>query len=370
MWHTAATSGARMAKRKRHKSADDRITLKDLARHLALSPTTVSLVINASPGSDSIPRRTKQRIFSAAKKLNYRPNHFARSLRTQSSSTIGVLVPEISEGYEALVMSGIEQHLLERKYFYLVVSHHHRDELIEDYPRLLVGRGVDGIIAVDTPVTHDFGVPTVAISGKPSETGVTRVVLDHQHAANLALEYLATLGHTNIAFIKGQAFSADTDTRWEAIVAGTKRLRLRIDSKLVAQLDGDSSSPELGYIATAKLLRTARPFTALFAFNDIAAIGAMQALRESGREVPADVSVIGFDDIQSAAFQHPALTTIRQPLHEMGKIAAETLLAIIRDPKSRPHMLTVSPSLIERASTGPARALPAPPRRNRATVAI
>lgn len=343
-----------MADRKPGNSSGTRTSLKDLARYVALSPTTVSLVINGSPGSESIPRSTKQRIFAAAKKLNYRPNHFARSLRTQSSATIGVLVPEISEGYEALVMSGIEHHLLEQKYFYFVVSHHHRDQLIEDYPRLLVDRGVEGIIAVDTPAAHDFGVPTVAVSGRPINA-VTRVVLDHQRAADLALEYLARLGHASIAFIKGQQFSADTDTRWEAILRGARRLRLKIDNKLVSQLDGDSSSPELGYIATAKLLRTGRPFTALFAFNDIAAIGAMQALRDAGRDVPDDVSVIGFDDIQSAAFQHPALTTIRQPLHEMGKLAAETLLALIKEPDTAPRTLTVSPTLVERASTRPAR---------------
>jgi DNA-binding LacI/PurR family transcriptional regulator len=348
-----------MANRKPANPARDHITLKALAQHLGLSPTTVSLVINGSPGAASIPRSTKQRVFAAAKKLNYRPNHFARSLRIQSSSTIGVLVPEISEGYEALVMSGIEQHLLEQKYFYFVVSHHHRDELIQDYPRLLVGRGVDGIIAVDTPATHGFGVPTVAVSGKPSRSNITRIILDHQRAADLALEHLAALGHTQIAFIKGQQFSADTDTRWEAIVAAAKRLGLKIDRKLVGQLDGDSSSPELGYIATAKLLRTSRPFTALFAFNDIAAIGAMQALREAGREVPADVSVVGFDDIQSAAFQHPALTTIRQPLHEMGKLAAQTLLSIIKEGESGARILTVSPALMERASTGPAVAVAA-----------
>jgi DNA-binding LacI/PurR family transcriptional regulator len=346
------------------------ISLKDLAQHLTLSPTTVSLVINDSPGAESIPRHTKQRIFAAAKKLNYRPNHFARSLRTQRSSTIGVLVPEISEGYEALVMSGIEQHLLEQKYFYFVVSHHHREKLIEEYPRVLVGRGVDGIIAVDTPTAHDFGVPTIAVSGKPAATGVSRVVLDHQLAADLALQHLAALGHASIAFIKGQPFSSDTETRWEAIVASARRLRLKIDSKLVAQLDGDSSSPELGYTATCKLLRSGRPFTALFAFNDIAAIGAIQALRESGRDIPGDVSVMGFDDIQSAAFQNPALTTIRQPLREMGILAAKTLLALIKDGSTPPRTLTVSPALVERASTSDARpARSVPSRRERATVA-
>jgi LacI family transcriptional regulator len=131
-------------------------------------------------------------------------------------------------------------------------------------------------------------------------------------------------------------------------------MHLPVNTRLIGQLEGESSSPQLGYEVTRKLLSARSPFTALFAFNDISAIGAIHALREAGRRVPEDVSVIGFDDIQSAAFQNPALTTVRQPLREMGVIAAETLLGRINagTKASYSKSIVIEPELIVRASSG------------------
>jgi len=285
--------------------------------------------------------------------LNYRPNFMARSLRAQRSFTIGVVVPEISEGYAALVMSGIEDHLLQEGYFYFVVSHRHRMDLIEEYPRLLQQRAVEGLIAVDTACQEGVIIPVVAVSGHRELPGVTNITLNHARAAMLALEHLAKLGHKKIAFIKGQEFSSDTEVRWEALCGAAKELGLQVLEKLTVQLEGESSSPQLGYEITRKLLGRGERFTALLAFNDISAIGAIRALREAGHRVPEDVSVVGFDDIQSAAFQNPGLTTVRQPLREMGVIAAETLLRRINaGAKSLyPKVITVEPELIVRAST-------------------
>ena len=337
-------------------SARPGISLKLLAEHLGLSQTAVSLVINRSPSAKSIPQHTQERVRAAARELNYRPNFMARSLRQQRSFTVGVIVPEISEGYAALVLTGIEDHLLEEGYFYFVVSHRHRAELIEEYPRLLQQRAVEGLIAVDTACPEGLGVPVVAVSGHREIEGVTNIVLNHALAAKLALEHLSHLGHTRFAFIKGQEFSSDTEVRWQAVHSAAQKLGLEINTSLISQLEGESSSPQLGYEATRKLLASKKPFTALFAFNDISAIGAIHALRESGRRVPEDVSVVGFDDIQSAAFQNPALTTVRQPLREMGVMAAETLLQRVNAPSNVPYPkeIAVDPQLIVRASTAPA----------------
>ena len=334
------------------------VSLKSLAAHLGLSQAAVSLVINRAPGAKSIPHRTQELIRKAARELNYRPNHLARSLRQQRSFTIGVLVPEISEGYAALVMSGIEDHLLQENYFYFVVSHRHREELLEEYPLLLQQRAVEGLIAVDTAITGAAQVPLVAVSGHREVPGVTNIVLDHARAATLAMEHLTKLGHTHIAFIKGQEFSSDTAVRWEAVRNSANELRIPIKNKLVVQLEGESSSPELGYQVACQLLASGDDFTALFAFNDISAIGAIQALREAGKRIPEDVSVVGFDDIQSAAFQNPGLTTVKQPLREMGMLAAETLLRRINAPskESYPKEIVVEPSLVVRGSTCQARA--------------
>src|SRR5438445_226803 len=341
---------------KARKPARESVSLKSLAEHLGLSKTAVSFVINRSPAAKSIPQSTQELIRRAARELNYRPNHLARSLRQQRSYTIGVVVPEISEGYAALVMSGIEDHLLQEGYFYFVVSHRHRDELIEEYPLLLQQRAVEGLIAVDTAITGAAEVPLVAVSGHREVPGVTNIVLNHARAAAIAMEHLTKLGHREMAFIKGQEFSSDTAIRWESVRAAAEALGVRINQSLVCQREGDSSSPALGYEVARKLLASGEPFTALFAFNDISAIGAIQALREAGRQIPQDVSVVGFDDIQSAALQNPALTTVRQPLRGMGLLAAETLLQRM-SPRPRapyPQEIVVQPELIIRASTAPA----------------
>jgi DNA-binding LacI/PurR family transcriptional regulator len=338
------------------KPSGQSVSLKSLAEHLGLSKAAVSFVINRSPAAKSIPQRTQELIRKAARELNYRPNHLARSLRQQRSYTIGVVVPEISEGYAALVMSGIEDHLLQEGYFYFVVSHRHREELIEEYPHLLQQRAVEGLIAVDTALSQGAQVPVVAVSGHRDVPGVTNIVLDHARAAMLAVEHLAKLGHRRIAFIKGQEFSSDTAVRWDSVRAAAAELGIEIKDRLVVQLEGESSSPELGYLVTRKLLASGERFTALFAFNDISAIGAIQALREAGRRIPEDVSVVGFDDIQSAAYQNPGLTTVRQPLRQMGVLAAETVLQRINAPVKQPYPkeIVVEPALIVRGSTGPA----------------
>ncbi len=336
-----------------HDPSEKKVNLRELAEHLGLSVATVSLVMNRSPAAKSIPQTTQARVRAAARELNYRPNVMARMLRQQRSFTIGVIVPEISEGYAALVLSGIEDHLLQEGYFYLVVSHRHRADLIEEYPRLLQQRAVEGLIMVDTQCQPGLSLPIVSVSGHKQVPGVTNISLNHSRAAQLALDHLTGLGHRKIAFIKGQAFSSDTEVRWKAVRAAAQDLNVAVEEKLTVQLDSESPTPQPGYDMTCKLLRNGGAFSALFAFNDISALGAIRALREAGRRVPEDVSVIGFDDIQSAAYQNPGLTTIRQPLRQMGVTAAETLVQRINATKNAeyPKSIVVEPELIVRGST-------------------
>lgn len=340
------------------------MTLKELAAHLKLSPATVSLVMNGSPSAASIPARTKERVFAAARLLGYRPNYLARSLRRQRSATIGVLVQELSEGYAAGVLSGIESHLMQSGYFYLVASHRGRADLIEEYLQLLAARLVEGFILVNTPLNDAPPAPTVVVSGHARLAGVTNVAIDHDRAAFLALSHLAALGHERIAFFKGHARSADTEDRWRAIGEAALGLRLHVRPELTLQLEGEPAggvfTPEQGYeegyAFGRRLLDQTRDFTALFAFNDMSAIGAMRAFRDSGLRVPEDVSVVGFDDIQGAAFQNPRLTTVRQPLGRMGELAARSLLDRLSQGDGVPDTLTVEPELIVRESTAAARA--------------
>ncbi|HEX5233876.1 MAG TPA: LacI family DNA-binding transcriptional regulator [Silvibacterium sp.] len=329
------------------------ISLKVLGDYLDLSPATISLVLNNAPGVRSIPQETRDRVLAAAKKFDYRPSFYARSLRRRQSFSVGVLVPELSDGYSVLVVNGIEEVLIEEGYFYLTASHRRKADLIEEYPRLLMDRSVEGFIAIDTALQHPLPLPVVAVSGHRKIEGVTSILLDHRRAAELALRHLYQLGHRQIAFMRGQTFSSDSEDRWQSFMGVAKELGLHVQPELVIQLEQNLSSPELGYPVVQQLLAQKRPFTALVSFNDIAAIGAIRAFRDKNIRVPEDVSVVGFDDIQGAAFHNPSLTTIRQPLHNMGTTSAKILLDRLRGKKDYPEQVAIVPELIIRESTMP-----------------
>jgi DNA-binding LacI/PurR family transcriptional regulator len=217
------------------------VTLKTVAEHVSLSPGTVSAVLNNAPSAEHIPEHTRSRIL-AARELNYRPNFFAHALRKKRTYTIGVIAHDIGEGYSALVIGGIENYARQKDYFFIPGIHRHDPELFERYSRLLLERGVEGFITVDLNLAHSLPLPTVAVSGHGQHEGVTNIVLDHRGAARLALQHLVELGHREIALMRGTAARSDSEGRWHAI-------------------------------------------------------GAMRAFQEAGLRVPADISVVGFDDI-------------------------------------------------------------------------
>src|SRR6204780_2750041 len=331
------------------------VSLKTLAAYLKLDPTTVSVVLNRVPGR-SIPEATRERIRKAAIKFNYEPSFVARSLRNRRTMTVGILVPVLADGYHAEVMTGIGDRLLQENYFSFIAHHRHRTDLIEQYPRMLISRGAEGLIAIDTNLVHKLPLPVVAIAGHRRMSGVTNVVLDHHRAAELSLRHLYELGHRNIAFMRGQPYSSDSDARWQGIVEVAQDLGLAIRPEMTIQLEKDLTSPELGYPVLKQLLAHHRSFTAIVSFNDVAAIGCIRALHDSGLRVPPDVSVVGFDDIKEAAFQTPSLTTIRQPLQRMGELAVELLLPQLESSGAKtPSQMAVEPELIVRESTGPVR---------------
>jgi LacI family transcriptional regulator len=338
------------------------VTLKDVAEHVGLSPATVSLVLNRAPAAQSIPAETHERVLAAARELDYRPHFVARSLRSRRTFSIGVLVPEIAEGYTTGVLSGIEDHLMNEGYFYLLASHRFSDRLVDENLSVLKDRLVDGLILINTKVTESPGIPTVSISSHAHAPDVTEVIIDHDRAAELALTHLADLGHQRISVLRGHPLSADSTVRWNAIEKAAGSLGLEIPDQLTLQI-GDASIagdtfPEVhyreGYQYGENLMATGAVFTAFFAFNDISAIGAMRAFSDAGVRVPEDISVIGFDDIESAAFHSPSLTTVSQPLHEMGEIASRLLLERLAGGSSQADVITVEPSLVVRESTGPA----------------
>jgi LacI family transcriptional regulator len=330
-------------------------TLRSVAERVGLTPSTISAVLNNSSASRSVPERTKERILAAARALNYRPNFFARSLRVKRTYTIGVILEEIGDAYGSLIVSGVERYLRQQNFFFLTVAHRHDKNLLNTYSTMLRERGVEGFITVDTLLSVDPSVPTVAVAGHRRIKHVTNIVLDHERAAQLALKHLVSLGHERIAFMRGSALSADSDVRWTTICEVASRLGVRIWPELVVQLEGDDPTPNLGYPFAKQLLSRNQPFTALFAYNDISAIGSFAAFQEAGLNVPDDISIVGFDDIQSAAYVSPPLTTVRQPLQQMGEIAARTLIERIEGRMKCVPEIAVEPELVVRRSTAHAK---------------
>ncbi len=332
------------------------VSLKTLAEYLGLSPSTVSFVLNDTPGR-SIPEATRARVKAAAEKFNYQPSMIARNLKGKRMQTIGILLPELGEGYHSQVLSGVGDLLMRKDYFYFTVHHRHRKDLVETYPALLRSRGVDGILAIDTHLETPPPLPTVTVAGHTTLPGVSNVLLDEERGAHLSLQHLRDLGHHKIAFMHGQPFSSDSDTRWNATLSNAKKLGIEIHKELMIYLSKDSHSPEISYPGIRQLIASGRPFTAVLCFNDVSAMGTIRALHEAGLRVPQDVSVVGFDDIQSSSFQVPSLTTIRQPLQKMGGAAAQLLLKKLAN-EPIPEYVQVEPELIIRESTARARELP------------
>jgi len=338
------------------------VTLEMVAERVGLTKGTCSAVLNKSAASQSVPLHTQERILAAARELNYRPSFYARNLGVKRTYMIGVVTQEIGDFYSSPIISGIERYLRQKNFFFLTVAHRHDPTLLETYSHILLDRGVEGFITVDTFIDRPLPLPTIAIPGHRRVEGVTNIVLDHRRGARLALNHLIELGHDEIAFMKGSNVSPDTEDRWKAIREVAKELGIRMRAELIIQLEGDDATPQLGYPFAKELLSRKRPFTALFAYNDISAIGSIRAFQEAGLRVPEDVSVVGFDDIRIAVHNDPSLTTVRQPLQKMGEIAARTLLNRIENHQDWVAEIAIQPEFVVRNSTAKALAQPVAPR--------
>src|SRR5271170_247969 len=307
------------------------VTLKLVAEHVGLTPGTVSAVLNNSAAARSVPERTKKRVLAAARELNYRPNYLARSLRVQRTYTIGVITRDLSDAYAAIIISGIERYLRQHSFFFLTVAHHNDKKLLDSYSHVLLQRGVEGLISVDTLLGEAMSLPTIAIAGHRPVEGVTNILLDHRRAAQLALQHLFELGHREIAFMKGPHYSSDSNDRWNAILHVAQELGIAVRPELTIHLEGDLSTPEVAYPATKAFLH-----------------------------VPNDVSVVGFDDIKMAPYSNPPLTTVRQPLLKMGEIAARSVLNQIKNSEDYVAEILIEPEFVVRKSTGKASLQSAP----------
>ena len=311
------------------------------------------MILNDVAEATRFPAETRRRVIETAKQLGYRPNYFARSLGQKRTFLIGVVAPDFGNGFEAAVLSGFERSLLGTGFTSIVATHLWSKELLQRQIETLCDRGVEGLLLINATPSESPGIPAVTICTDRCPVWCTRISIDNAVGIRKGIDYLASLGHTEIAFIKGPEGGGDTQGRWTAVITTCKALGIQVDPDLTIQLtrlEPGMHETDGGRIAAEDLLRRGKRFTALFAFNDISALGAMTALREAGRKVPEEVSVIGFDDIEFASLAFPALTTIRQPMREMGATAAELLIRKLAGDDSVQN-IRVRPELIVRSST-------------------
>jgi LacI family transcriptional regulator len=341
-----------------------RITLQDVARRAGFSPSTVSIVLSDAPLSRYVAAQTKERIRAAAEELGYRPDIYARSLRSRRSNTIGVLVFDISDPFCVLILRGIEKELHGTRWLPIMMDAHNERSQIEGYLDLLMERRVEGLIVVANWLFDEGGLvekasreamPTVVVGRDLSEKSIGSVIVDNEAGGYQAIRHLYDLGHRKIALIRGPDQLIDSTRRWNGIERFAGENGWRIDPDLVRQLSDaldPSSGFEGGVELTADLLASGRDFTALVAFDDLTAFGAVRALARAGLSAPRDCSILGFDDVPQAALSTPGLTTIRQPMEQMGAAAAHRLLAALRENKDiDPQLEMHPPTLVLRDST-------------------
>src|SRR2546425_1493170 len=301
------------------------VTIRDVAKESGFPPPTFSIVLNTAPLARYIPAATKKRIERAAKRLGYRPNLFARSLRSKRSHTVGVMVFDMTDPYCTLVLRGIENTLYQSSYLPILTDVHNERSRFERYLEMLLDRRVGALIVLAHWLFVGHHVlarpeknshPTVLIGRSLQTDFASFITVDNEMGSRLAVEHRHSLGHRKIAFIRGPKTLADRAPRWKGIRAFAKANGMTLDDRLVVDLPESrdpTSSFEAGYKLTEELIKRKRPFTALMAFDDMTAFGAIRALAKAGLRVPENCSVVGFDDVAASSLYTPPLTTVRQP---------------------------------------------------------
>jgi LacI family transcriptional regulator len=346
-------------------------TLADVARESGFSPSTVSIVLNDAPLARHIAVPTKERIRKAAKRLGYHPDLFARSLRSRRSHTIGVLIFDLFDPFCTLILRGIQHALSPTGYQPIMMDANNDREQLVKHLHLLTDRRVEGLIVVANWLCEEGGLlaqlrkaalPGIVVGRDLSADAVPSAIVDNERGGCLAIQHLYEIGHREIAFIRGPAKLADSHRRWHGIELFCAEQGLRIDPALVRELpealDANSGFAG-GRLQTEDLLRCGGRFTAVLAFDDLTALGSIRALHCAGLRVPDDCSVIGFDDVPPAWFSTPDLTTVRQPMHTMGELAAnwivEELRGVQHSASPADLLYALPPELVVRGSTRPLR---------------
>jgi len=352
---------------KRPSSKSAAVTMRDVANASGFSPATVSILLNNAPLARYIAPATKKKIEDSARKLGYRPNVMARFLRSKRTHSVGVMFFDVTDPFCTPILRGIENSLFQGSYVPILADAHNQRNRFERYLELLLERHVEALVVVanwlfvDIHLLADFSkrnIPAATIGWELPGDTVSSVMVDNEAGGRLAMEHLHKLGHRKIAYIRGPKTLIDSGPRWKGIQKFAHAAGLEIDSDLTMQLPeafDPNSGFEGGFRLTEEFLQRRKRFTALLAFDDLTAFGAIRALNKAGIRVPEQCSVIGFDDVALSALAAPSLTTVRQPLEVMGNLAVNIIMeGIAAAQEKREWKIThqgVAPELMIREST-------------------
>jgi len=328
-----------------------------VAARAGVSRQTVSRVIN---NKDEVSPETRARVLTAIEELGYRPNAIARSMVAGRTCTLGCISPNLTDYTFASMIESAQAEARTRGYFILTGSAPTEAD-VEPLLEEMLLRRVDGLMVINPHADDRYryflpligkGMAVVYLKNTPRDEPVSSVRCDNREGGYQATRYLIDLGHAAIVTLVGPYNEEDAFDRLAGYYQALVQAGLDFDPALAASGDWSATS---GYQATQRLLEAGRPFSAIFAQNDRMAVGAIRALREAGRRVPDDVSVIGFDDIPLASYFDPPLTTLRQPMEESGQRAVRLLIETIQNPDRPPEQVLTHARLIERASCAPPR---------------
>ena len=329
------------------------VTLHELAKAAGCSVSTVSRALNSSdhPVNDA----TRQRILDIANQLGYRPNMTARGLKMDRTFTIGLVVYNIASAFTPVLIRGIQEYLKQRDYFSIIISTDWDPDLESEAVHQLISRSIDGVIFVET--WRDESNNTLDLANKPyvyvyrlfDGEYTNSVIVDDLYGARLAVEHLVKLGRQRIAFINGPHGWASSKERLAGYQSVLTQYEIPYEPALVEEGSWEVQS---GYEAAKKFIAMPGRPTAIFAANDLMALGAIYAIQDAGLNVPKDIAVVGYDDRELASFSNPTLTTIAPPSFEMGQLAARLILDRLENQVEIKDPVRVRGKLIVRESCG------------------
>jgi LacI family transcriptional regulator len=330
------------------------VTREEVAKRANVSTAVVSYVVNNGPRPVSTETRAK--VMTAIEELGYYPNELARSLRLQQSSTIGLIIPNLTNPVYSEIAKGMEAVCAHAGYLVLLCNSG-RDPVRETkFVHMLRSKHVDGVVMIPShdpmEVVHPLQqahIPTVVL--EHDLPGQHCIIVDDLRGGWLATQHLLTLGHRRIGLIRRTPSSATSSRRFTGYCHALQAAGITPDPSLVVEC---GSGHEAGFQAMQQLLTLTQPPTAIFSHNDVLALGAMHAIYGAGLAIPTDISVVGYDDISSAGYFGPPLTTVRYPKEEMGRLAADVMQQLVQGGNEIPaETLTLPVELMVRGSTAP-----------------